>query len=218
MVTDSGADHDPAGLDPDRLDELWDFQDPAGSERRFRAAIPDAAGTAAAELTTQLARALGLQDRFAEADVLLDSIEPDRYPPVVGIRHLLERGRLRNSSGAPAAASPLFRAALERASAAGADFLAADAAHMLAIADPDRSAAWTARGLDIVRDSSDPRCARWVGALHNNAGWTLREAGDLRRALEEFEAALAAYTAHGTPEQVRFAQQAVDECRDALLA
>ena len=205
-----------AGLDADRLDALWDFDDPAASERRFRAELAAARGPAAAELTTQLARALGLQARFAEADALLDAIDPARYPPAVGIRHALERGRLRNSAGDRAAAVPLFRAALDRASAAGADFLAADAAHMLAIADRDRAEEWTRHGLAIVRASADPRCARWAGALHNNLAWTLHDAGRYEPALVEFEAALAAYRATGTAEQVGFARSALAECLRSL--
>ena len=205
-----------AGLDPDRLDELWDFHDPAVSEQRFRRELRAASGPAAAELTTQLARALGLQARFDEADDLLDRIDPSRFPPAVGIRHALERGRLRNSAGDPDAAVPLFRTALDRASAAGSDFLAADAAHMLAIADHDRAEEWTRHGLAIVGASGDPRCARWAGALHNNYGWTLHDAGRLEPALGEFEAALAAYRATGTAEQVGFARSALAECLRSL--
>ncbi len=65
------------------LDNFWDFGDPAGSEARFRKQLGplDPKGIAAAELTTQLARALGLQDRFTEASAVLDGI--DHPHPVV---------------------------------------------------------------------------------------------------------------------------------------
>ena len=48
------------------LDQSWDFDNPAASERRFRAAIADVpfGSSAHAELTTQLARAIGLQGRY----------------------------------------------------------------------------------------------------------------------------------------------------------
>jgi hypothetical protein len=48
------------------LDELWDFGDPAGSERRLASEAASQAHTDAerAELLTQQARALGLQERF----------------------------------------------------------------------------------------------------------------------------------------------------------
>ena len=70
-------------VDGASLDNLWDFGDPAGSEARFREHLghvhPD--GTDAGKLATQLARALGLQGRFAEANAVLDGI--DRRHPVV---------------------------------------------------------------------------------------------------------------------------------------
>ncbi len=73
-------------LDPLVLDRLWDFSDPAGSEQRLREAIDRAPtdSTEHAELTTQLARALGLQDRFDDARALLDVVALRGYPdPVV---------------------------------------------------------------------------------------------------------------------------------------
>ena len=131
-------------LDADRLDQLWDFADPVGSAQRFRAEL--AAGptpTASAELVTQLARALGLQGGSSEADELLDGVRARACLPVAAVRVALERGRLRNSSGRPADAVPLFARALDLARAAGEDFLAVDAAHMLAIADGANAQEWT---------------------------------------------------------------------------
>jgi hypothetical protein len=52
------------------------------------------------------------------------------------VRYLLERGRVFNSTGHRLEASPLFREAWELASAAGQDFYAASAAHMLVISEP----------------------------------------------------------------------------------
>ena len=57
------------------LDDLWDFSDPAKSERRLRAAAAVAVDAGArAELDTQVARSLGLQERYDEADAVLDGI------------------------------------------------------------------------------------------------------------------------------------------------
>jgi hypothetical protein len=209
---------DDAPLDTGTLDGLWDFDDPAGSEQRLRAAATAARSpVTAAELTTQVARALGLQDRFADGDALLDSIPTAALAhPAVSVRRDLERGRLRNSAAEPRPAAVLFRAALDAALAADLEFLAADAAHMLAIAEPDRAEQWTARGLAIAEASADPRCRRWAGSLHNNLGWTRQDAADLAGALVEFEAALRAYREYGTDEQVGFAQQAIDQCRAAM--
>ena len=207
-----------APLDIAALDRLWNFDDPAASEMRLRAAASEAGSAViAAELTTQVARALGLQDRFDQADALLDDLPaPAAAHPAVAVRVDLERGRLRNSAGSPAPAAVLFRRALDAALAANLEFLAADAAHMLAIAEPDRAEDWTAQGLAIAEASIDPRCRRWAGSLHNNLGWTRQDAGDLAGALAEFEAALSAYRRHGTAEQVGFAQQAIEQCRAAM--
>ena len=64
-----------------QLDELWDFSDAGGSERRLRAAVETAPNSiVAAELTTQVARSLGLQEKYVEADAVLDRVDsPDDF-------------------------------------------------------------------------------------------------------------------------------------------
>jgi tetratricopeptide (TPR) repeat protein len=213
-VTTDSADQ---RLDPDRLDQLWDFADPAGSAQRFRdelAAGP--APTARAELVSQLARAVGLQGRFDEADDLLNGVQTEGLLAAVAVRLPLEWGRLRNSSGRPAEAVPFFTQALERAQAAGEEFLAVDAAHMLAIADEDNAQEWTRLALGLIDSADDPRAARWSGALHNNLGWSLHDDGDPAGALDEFCAARAAYEVTGTPEQQRVARWTVARCLRSL--
>lgn len=199
-----------------RLDELWDFADAAASEGRLLAAQADTepGSPIAAELATQVARALGLQDRFDDADRVLDEV--DSSDGIVLARVLLERGRIHNSSGDAAAAIPLFEEALAAASAEGDDFLTVDAAHMLAIADPERAAHWTARGLETVDETTDARTKRWSVSLHNNLGWRLFDDGNAAAALAEFELAADAARDHGTPQQQAWAQEAIDEVRSAL--
>ena len=46
------------------IERAWDFEDPAGSEARLRALLTDADGQDALALRTQVARALGLQQRY----------------------------------------------------------------------------------------------------------------------------------------------------------
>ena len=199
-----------------RLDELWNFDDASESERRFRAELTTvpAGSEIAAELTTQLARVLGLQDRFAEADVLLDSV--DGSSGVVLARALLERGRLRNSAGHPDVAIGLFEEALAAASAEGNDFLTVDAAHMLAIADAERAAHWTARALQTVEETKDVRTKRWAVSLHNNLGWSLFDGGNQGAGLAELELAADAARDFGTPRQQQWAQEAIDEARATI--
>lgn len=196
-------------LDADRLAELWDFREPEASVRRFSDA--SAGGPVeAAELATQLARALGLAGRRADAEAVLDDV-PD-LAPVVRIRVALERGRLRNSAGERDAAVPWFEDALDRAIGAGEDELAVDVAHMLAIADPDHAAEWTDRGIQLIERSADPRVRRWSIALHNNLGWAFHDADAFAEALAEFQRAAAAADEHGSAEQREVAQWAIARC------
>ena len=61
-------------LEQTALDELWPFDDPAQSEACFRVELERRVpwdDIERAELTTRLARAIGLQARFDEAAALL---------------------------------------------------------------------------------------------------------------------------------------------------
>src|SRR5690606_38744374 len=131
-------------------------------------------------------------------------------------RVALERGRVRNSKGETARAIEHFVAAVELAAAQGLDFLQADAVHMLAIADPDQHDRWTATGLRLPEHVTDPRTLRWRIALHNNAGWHLFDQGRSDAALAEFEHAKEEALHCGTPEHVRWADEALAECRRAM--
>ncbi|MGL4255375.1 MAG: hypothetical protein ACRCSL_03510 [Microbacterium sp.] len=76
---------------------------------------PPGGGTPAtrAELETQVARALGLQERFDEADAVLSTTPV--LSAALTVRVALERGRVRNSAGDPAAARSGARAGMDRA-------------------------------------------------------------------------------------------------------
>jgi tetratricopeptide (TPR) repeat protein len=181
------------------LDELWNFDDPGASEARLREAAARAKPEARAELETQVARALGLQGRFADGDTVLDRITFDSPP--VAARVLLERGRLRNSAGLPADAVPLFTGALRVAARAGLVFLEADALHMLAIADPERAEKWTREGLAALERAEDDRTRRWAVSLHNNLGWHLHDASRYDEALTQFSLAQGAAIRFGSEDQ-----------------
>lgn len=197
------------------LDDLWDFSDPAGSEARLRRAANEHTDAAArAELDTQVARSLGLQERFAEAHALLDLL--DVSDDVVAARAALERGRLHNSAGDPERAVPYFLAAADAASAAGSVFLQVDALHMLAIAEPDQAEEWTAAALGLLEGVDDARTLRWRVSLHNNAGWAHFDAGRFDEAIAAFERSRDAATRWGTPQQVQWADEAIAEARAQL--
>ena len=119
---------------PDIL-ALWDFDDPAGSEARFRAALTDATHDTALSLRTQIARTHGLRRQFSEAHRELDAVDADLAGagPEPRVRTLLERGRTWRSSGEPARARPLFLQAEQLARTAKLEFLHVDALHMVAL-------------------------------------------------------------------------------------
>jgi tetratricopeptide (TPR) repeat protein len=106
------------------------------------------------------------------------------------VRIDLERGRLRRSGGDKDAALPLFGSAFAAAKEVGEGFLAADAAHMAALAAPDRDGflAWTRRGIEV--GEADEGARYWLGPLLNNLGWEHHAAGEHDEALAAFERAL----------------------------
>jgi tetratricopeptide (TPR) repeat protein len=170
---------------------LWDFRDPADSQRRFEAAARAANDPVRVQvLRTQVARAQGLQGAFTAGHASLDAIgSPSAPEPEV--RVLLERGRLLNSAGDQQAAAPLFRHAYDRALVTDQDGLAVDAAHMLAIVlPPQEHEEWAQRGLELAQESADPLARSLIPALLNNLGWTYADSGRWVDALERFDAAL----------------------------
>src|SRR6476661_163618 len=72
-------------LEP-RIRETWDFDRPTESEARFRGLLAHEkpASPTHAILATQLARSLGLQQRFDEANAVLDSVEVEVAPMPAG--------------------------------------------------------------------------------------------------------------------------------------
>lgn len=172
------------------IDSLWDFQDPGGSEARFREALSTEPDNL--EARTQLARSFGLQKRFEEAHKELDTVEAGLQPGSsrLRVRYLLERGRALNSSGQPEEALPLFREAVAVAEEAGEPGFEIDAMHMVAIADPDRSLETNLEAIAKAEASTDERARKWLASLHNNAGWSYFSQKDTEKALEHFQKAV----------------------------
>ncbi|HUQ22081.1 MAG TPA: tetratricopeptide repeat protein [Gaiellaceae bacterium] len=202
----------------DRLRPHWDFGDLDATEERFRSLLAtEATASGRAEVLTQLARIEGLRENFDAGERLVDEAARTASAAVAAIRVDLERGRLRRSSGDKEAALPLFESAFWRALDADEDWLAADAAHMCALAAPSKNAfvAWTNRGIELAEASE--AAAYWLGPLLNNLGWEHFDAGEHEQALAAFERALAARERE--PEKVaeiEAARQAVAEARNAL--
>lgn len=202
------------------IDALWEYDNAAASEARFRAALVDAAGDQRLELLTQIARTYSLRGRFDDAHRMLDEIQPALATagPKVRARFLLERGRTFNSSGAPERARPLFIQAWDLARAARIDGLAVDAAHMVAITYRGTAAAvdWNRKGLALARVSEDAKARALVPAMLNNSAWDLHDMGRYAEALPLFEQALAEWRMRSRPAQIHFARWSVARCLRSL--
>jgi len=200
-----------------RLDALWNFERPKESEARFRTeAAHHARGTREmAEATTQIARTLGLQRRFADADRTLKAVKPmlRHLPARVRVRYLLERGRRDNSSGNAARAFAWFEQALAASvddTLPGADFYRVDALHMLALAAPaSRRVAWNLKALAAADASQDPRTRGWRASLLHNLGFVMHERGNDEAALAYWQQALSAREAAHDVERTRIARWTV---------
>jgi len=181
---------------PDALedfDRLWDYDHPDATEKKFRALLPAAERAAnfsyELQLLTQIARCQGLQGKFDECQATLDSVErrlTDDFS-VARIRYLLERGRAFNSADHPDKAMPFFVKAWEKAKDAGEDGYAIDAAHMVAIAEPnlERQIEWNRRALALAERSSKQQ--DWIPTILNNLGESYRASGKYSEALDCFQ-------------------------------
>lgn len=199
------------------FDALWNYNQPAETEQKFRALLPQAKATASyqGELLTQIARCQGLQRKFKEAHQTLDEIKAvlPSQPTVLHVRYLLERGRVFNSSKMQPQAIPLFEQAWKMARELKADFYAVDAAHMLGIAAPsEQQLAWNLKALEAAEHSQEPRARKWLGSLYNNIGWTYHDQKDFKTALTMFRKALAWHQEHQTGEGEAIAQWTVARC------
>ncbi len=208
----------------DRIRALWNFDDPQASEQAFGEAEAAATDEAARQaFATQRARALGMQQRYAEGHAVLDALEAPAGE--VAVRVALERGRLHRSGGQADAARAAFATAWREGRALGADGLAIDAAHTLAIVAPtaDDAIAWTDRGLQLAARSADPHASKWVGPLSNNLGWSLHDAGRYEEALTAWQTCLAFHAARDTGKGHRIARwtvarglRSLGRCEEAL--
>ena len=205
----------------DRLRGLWNFDDLDGTEQRLHAQLDqETTDSGRAEVLTQLARVEGLRKSFDEGEELIGQAEAlagDSVP--ARIRIDLERGRLLRSGGDAIAAMPLFETAFNAAREADEQFIAVDAAHMCAIAAPDRVSrqAWTQRGIDIAQASPDRNVSYWLGPLYNNLGVDHAEAGEHDAALDAFKRALEVRLRYPeNPPAIQWAKESVAEQLRAL--
>jgi tetratricopeptide (TPR) repeat protein len=196
------------------FDGLWDYDNPEQTETRFRAILlqfPEG-DPAFLELLTQIARAQGLQRKFDHAHQTLDQVlrRLEKLPSRPGIRYLLERGRVFNSSGKAELARPFFEQAMAMAGQLNEDFYAVDALHMLAIvASPEHGLALNLQAIQLAESSRQERARAWLGSLYNNTGWSYHDMGDYLSALEIFHKAEAWRRSRGQVRETRVAAWSV---------
>lgn len=169
-------------------------------------------------MLTQLARALGLQQKFDEAHAVIDQVESTGdVSPRAMARCKLERGRLFNDSQRTDDARTCFQKAADLARQAGEDFLHVDALHMLAIiASPAESLRWHEAAFAAADASSNPRARRWRATLLNNYGWTQFDLGQHEAALQALETALRVRQEMGQPGPIRIARFCVAKVKRVL--
>jgi tetratricopeptide (TPR) repeat protein len=204
------------------FDALWDYSDPAATEKKFQEVLAQTHDSAplqyVAQLYTQIARCYGLRGDFAGADVWLGKAEASIDSAGAGggdmrlprVRLLLERGRRLNSSGSPADSLPLFKEAAQLAESIGETGYAMDALHMLGIAEPGEAGLeWNLKAIALAESSSDERARKWLGALYNNTGWAYQESGRPEQALALFEKGAEFRRISGKQPYLRLAEYAV---------
>lgn len=211
------------------LDPLWQFDDPAASERAFLAALASATGDDALILRTQIARTHGLRRDFVTARSILHAIEPAvaAAGAEARVRHRLEFGRtLASATHDPAsltaetkaAARQAFAEARRLAEEARLDDLAIDAIHMEAFLDPAPEAQerCARAALAVVERSDQPRARRWEASVRHNLGYALLQQQRPDEALREFTLARELRAKAGKPGPRRVADWMVARTLRAL--
>jgi tetratricopeptide (TPR) repeat protein len=206
------------------FDKLWNYNDPAGTEQKFRQLLSDVRQSGDTslelELLTQIARTQGLQQNFDDAHVTLNDVESRMRPEdhLVRTRYLLERGRAFNSSKQRERAIPLFTDAMNLAIAHKLDFYAIDAIHMLGIAEPDaeKQLALNFKAMQLAEASTDDRARGWLGSLYNNIGWTYYDQQRYDEALEIFKKCVTFFETANRPDRLRIARYSVGKTLRAL--
>ena len=197
---------------------LWNFSDPAASEKRFRDALATASGDDAIELQTQIARSWGLRGDFDQARRILAEVETRiaRAGASAQVRYHLELGRTYVSAAhSPEQVTPearetarrAYTAAFETARTARLDYLALDALHMMPFVDvaPAAQLAWNEKALAYMEASPQAEAKKWEGSLRNNVGYAHQLAGRYDEALAQYRLSLAAYERDGRTVNARIA-------------
>lgn len=205
------------------FDKLWDYNNPAATEEKFREALSGVSvennRSEFLQLQTQIARTYSLRRMFDEAHELLNEVEKQltAEAELPLIRYYLERGRSFNSAGKKAEALQLFLKAKESAQQINEDFYTVDAIHMLAIVAPaDEAIALNEEGVILAESSESPLAKNWLGALYNNLAWSYFDKGEFEKALSIFLRALKWREEKQSPREIFIAKWCVARTLRAL--
>ncbi len=200
----------------EEIGELWNFSNPQQSEAKFKKAISEETDEIViAELQTQLARSLGLQQKFAEAMQLLSQIETQDARVLAMIP--LEMGRCLNSSGNKIDAKKLFQESYDLSEKHGIEDIAIDALHMIAIVSPAHEALEiNLQAIKKAENSEDKRARNWLGSLLNNTAWSLHDLKQYDEALQLFIKAKQFREEMKQVEQTRIATWCIARCYRSL--
>jgi tetratricopeptide (TPR) repeat protein len=205
------------------FDQLWDYNNPAATEEKFREALKgisiENSLSDYLQLQTQIARTYSLRRMFDEAHNLLNKVE-QKLSAETGLPHVryhLERGRTFNSAGKKAEALQQFLKAKEIAQALNEDFYTIDAIHMLAIVAPtDEAIALNEEGVILAESSANAQAKNWLGALYNNLAWGYFDKGEFEKALSVFLRALQWREQQNLPRAIFIAKWCVGRTLRAL--
>jgi len=196
------------------FDEWWDYGNPAQTRERFEkirsTALESGNKSYYLQLLTQIARTYGLESEFQTAHDLLDTVKAEltRDLKLAKVRYLLERGRTFRSNNEPGRSAPLFHESYDLAREIENDFLAIDAAHMIALIEKktEEKLKWNHAAIELAEKTSDARARGWLGSLYNNMGWFLHGEKKYDRALEIFEKALEFRKSQGKNQEINIAR------------
>jgi len=203
--------------------KLWNFQKPAETEAEFRKLLPAAAAagdeTYYGILLSQLARTLGLQQKFEEAHQILDLAEGkiELGGARVAVYYNLERGRVLNSNNEKEEAKQFFETATKIAIENNEDALAVDAIHMEAITAKDATGKLQKEeeALKLAEHSDEERANKWLGTLYNNIAWSYMDMEQFDKAENLFEKGLAWQLENGKEHTINIAYWTIGRVKRA---
>ncbi len=173
------------------IDTLWDYSNPKQTEILFKDLLKDypKEGEWTISLKTQLARAMGMQQKFDSATAVLDDVEGELKKDMAeaNTRYNLEMGRVVFSSGDRDKAREYFQRAIDISEGGDIPMLYLDALHMMAmVLPPEEGIKYNLMSIEYIEKSENDVLSGWLGPLYNNTAWTYNDLGEYDKAMKLF--------------------------------